>query len=62
VEKELAGRHVTEITAEDVGQNAMSGLESVPSDQHGPADYRRRVGAAMVARAWHRAIEEAASG
>jgi len=62
VEKELAGRHVTEIVAEDIGHSAMSGLESVPTDQNGPASYRRRVGAAMVARAWRRAVEEAGNG
>ncbi|TDV55347.1 FAD binding domain-containing protein [Actinophytocola oryzae] len=58
-EAELTGRHVTEITAEDVGQAAVSGLDSVPSDHNVPAEYRKRVGAAVVARAWHRAIQEA---
>ena len=37
----------------------MAGLESVPSDLHGSAAYRTRVGAAMVARAWTRAGAEA---
>ena len=31
----------------------------IPSDLHGSDAYRRRVGAAMVARAWTRAVEEA---
>lgn len=59
VEAAVTGRDVTDIAAHDVGRNAMAGLESVPSDLHGPADYRKRVGAAMVARAWQRAMEEA---
>ena len=34
------------------GRLAMAGLTSVPADLHGSAEYRTRVGAAMVARAW----------
>ena len=30
----------------------MSGLADIPADLQGSADYRTRVGAAMVARAW----------
>ena len=45
-----------------IGQTAMADLDSVPSDLHGPAAYRKRVGAALVAAAWRRAIEEATSG
>ena len=37
----------------------MADLDSVPSDLHGPAAYRKRVGAALVAAAWRRAISEA---
>jgi carbon-monoxide dehydrogenase medium subunit len=59
-EAALLGCAVAETPAEDVGQAAMASLTAVPSDLHGPADYRRRVGAAMVARAWRRAAEEAA--
>jgi len=40
----------------------MAGLESVTGDLHGSADYRKRVGAAMVARAWSAASEEARHG
>ena len=50
---------LAEINADDVGNLAMSTLESVPSDAHGTAQYRTRVGAVMVARAWRRAVEEA---
>ncbi|MBD0322790.1 MAG: FAD binding domain-containing protein [Aldersonia sp.] len=58
-ETELVGRNVAEVVAEDIGATAVSGLDSVPSDLHGSAEYRKRVGAAMVARAWRRAVEEA---
>jgi carbon-monoxide dehydrogenase medium subunit len=54
-----AGRAVADVTAAEVGQAAMAGLESVPSDLHGSAGYRKRVGAAIVATAWARAVKEA---
>lgn len=60
VEAELTGALRTEVVAEEVGRAAVSELDSVPADSHGSADYRRRVGAAMVARAWQRASQEAA--
>jgi carbon-monoxide dehydrogenase medium subunit len=58
-EDAVVGRPVTDVTAEQVGALAMAGLEDVPSDLQGSASYRTRVGAAMVARAWTRATEEA---
>ena len=48
------------IAAADVGALAVADLDQVPSDLHGPAGYRRRVGAVMVARALTEAIAEAA--
>lgn len=45
--------------AEEVGAMAVADLDDIPSDQHGPADYRRQVGAAMVASAWTDAMTEA---
>jgi len=47
------------VTAEEVGRLAMGGLSEIPSDLQGSADYRSRVGAAMVARAWAAAAREA---
>jgi carbon-monoxide dehydrogenase medium subunit len=44
-----------------IGRAAVADLDAVPSDLHGTADYRRKVGAAMVARAWEKAVEEAAA-
>ena len=61
-ESETAGRPLAEVDAEEVGRLAMAGLESVPSDLHGSAEYRKQVGAAMVARAWARAATEARHG
>jgi len=56
------GAAVADIDADEVGQAAVSALESVPADLHGSAAYRRRVGATMVARAWRRAVGEALGG
>ena len=48
----------TDLDADELGQLAMSELTEVPSDLHGSASYRTRVGAAMVTRAWNDAIAE----
>jgi len=61
-EESVVGRAVSEIEAGQIGRLAMAGLESVPADLQGSADYRKRVGAAMVARAWASAVTEAARG
>jgi len=54
-----AGDVSTDASSREIGQVAVADLESVPSDRHGPAAYRKRVGAALVAAAWRRAISEA---
>jgi carbon-monoxide dehydrogenase medium subunit len=59
VEADLRDRPVDEVDGTEIGRQAMAGLASVPSDLHGSADYRRRVGTVMVARAWTAAVEEA---
>jgi carbon-monoxide dehydrogenase medium subunit len=58
-EAALAGRALADVEAGDVGRLAMAGLESVPADLHGSAEFRTRVGAEMVARAWTTASTEA---
>jgi carbon-monoxide dehydrogenase medium subunit len=58
-EAEVTGRPVADVGPEEVGRLAMTGLEDVPTDLHGSAWYRTRVGAAMVTRAWTAAREEA---
>ncbi|MBH0780673.1 FAD binding domain-containing protein [Nocardia bovistercoris] len=60
VEKDLLGRPAAEISAREIGTAATASLEP-SSDVHGSAEYRRRVGAVMVARAWQRAIAEASN-
>ena len=62
VESELRGRSMGEINPFDMGRAAVDGLDSVPADLHGSAEYRRRVGAEMVARAWRTAAREATTG
>lgn len=62
VEAQLSGLPITDVDPQEVGHLAMSGLTSVPSDMHGSAAYRTRVGAAMVARAWTAARTEAHGG
>jgi aerobic carbon-monoxide dehydrogenase medium subunit len=49
------------LAADEVGALAVADLDEVPSDLHGSADYRKRVGAAMVARAWAEAMAEASN-
>jgi len=55
----LAGDLTAAARAREIGQAAVVDLDSVPSDLHGSAAYRKRVGAALVATAWLRAIREA---
>jgi len=59
VEGELVGKSIGDVEPDEVGRLAMAALEAVPADLHGSADYRRRVGAVMVARAWTAASREA---
>ncbi len=58
-EQGVVGSTVTDIVPEDLGRLATRALDAVPSDLHGSAEYRKRVGAAMVARAWTAAATEA---
>jgi carbon-monoxide dehydrogenase medium subunit len=61
-ETAVAGIAASEIDPAEVGRAAVADLDAVPSDLHGSASYRKKVGAAMVARAWEQAVKEAASG
>jgi aerobic carbon-monoxide dehydrogenase medium subunit len=49
---------IGEVSAKELGRIAISELESVPSDVHGSVAYRKRIGAAMVERAWLEAKSE----
>jgi carbon-monoxide dehydrogenase medium subunit len=59
-EQAVVGRAVGDVVASELGHLAVSDLDEVPSDVHGPAAYRKQVGAAMVERAWQDAIQEMA--
>lgn len=48
-----------DLDTDELGRLAMADLDEVPSDVHGSARYRARVGAAMVTRACNDAIGEA---
>jgi carbon-monoxide dehydrogenase medium subunit len=61
-ETAVAGIAASDIDPAEVGRAAVADLDAVPSDLHGTASYRRKVGAAMVARAWEQAVKEAVSG
>jgi len=61
-ETSVLGRVVDDVISEDVGREAVDGIQGIASDIHGSADYRRHVGAVMAGRAWQRAIEEARGG
>ena len=61
-EAAAVGNPADALDADELGRLATEGLDGVLGDVHGPAEYRRRVGAAMVARGWRRAIEEARHG
>jgi carbon-monoxide dehydrogenase medium subunit len=56
------GVAVAALDADEVGRVAAADAVDAPSDIHGSGAYRRRVGAAVVARAWTRAVEEARRG
>lgn len=59
VEREVMGSKAGDVASKELGRMTMAKLESIPSDIHGSADYRKRVGAAMVARAWSAAANGA---
>lgn len=61
-EAAVLGGSAADIDPAEVGRAAVADLDSVPSDLHGTASYRTKLGAAMVARAWENAVKEAASG
>lgn len=61
-EASALGISASEIDPAEIGRAAVEDLDSVPSDLHGTAGYRKKAGAAMVTRAWEKAVREAANG
>jgi aerobic carbon-monoxide dehydrogenase medium subunit len=58
-ERDVVGRPLADLTADDIGHLAVSGLDDIPTDLQGSPAYRARIGATMVARAWTEATREA---
>jgi carbon-monoxide dehydrogenase medium subunit len=61
-EAAAVGAAAAEVDVDEIGRLVIEGLEDVPADVHAPADYRRRIGAVVTARALRRATEEANGG
>jgi carbon-monoxide dehydrogenase medium subunit len=58
-EASLAGRPAAGLDPDEVAAAAVAELANVPSDLHGTADYRRKTGAVVAARALSAALSEA---
>jgi carbon-monoxide dehydrogenase medium subunit len=58
-EEAVIGKSVSEVSPEEIGHAAMAGLDDIPEDLQGSPAYRTKVGAAMTARAWTQATQEA---
>jgi carbon-monoxide dehydrogenase medium subunit len=58
-ELSVTGTPLSEVDPQELGELAAAGWDDTPSDLQGSADYRRKVCASLVARAWVRAAEEA---
>src|SRR4051794_18405403 len=58
-EAAVVGTEIAEVDPVELGRLATADLEPPPADIHASSRYRRRVGAAMVARALARALGEA---
>ena len=61
-ESAALGAGLTDVDPDELGRAALAELDEIPADLHGSAGYRRRVGAALVARAWTAATTEARDG
>ncbi|MFV2176033.1 FAD binding domain-containing protein [Actinomadura sp. LOL_016] len=60
-EAAATGAGLADIDADDVARTAVAEPEPIPADLHASADHRRHVGAVVTARAWRRAVQEAAN-
>jgi len=62
VEAAATGQPVGELDAVALGALAFDGIDDVTDEALVPEAYRRRIGAAMVADAWRRAVADAQDG
>jgi carbon-monoxide dehydrogenase medium subunit len=58
-EAAAVGQAASSLSAGEIGRLAVSDADEPPEDLHAPPAYRVRVGAAMAAKAWSEALEEA---
>jgi aerobic carbon-monoxide dehydrogenase medium subunit len=58
-EESVIGAPADEVDAATLGRTAVDDLRAIQADLNGSAEYHRRIGATVVARAWSSAIEEA---
>ncbi len=61
-ERALTGQPVGAVGGAELGELAFADIADVADDPQVPAAYRRRVGVAMVAEAWQRAVAQAQDG
>jgi carbon-monoxide dehydrogenase medium subunit len=61
-ERALTGQPVGALGDGELGELAFADIDDVADDPQVPASYRRRVGVAMVAEAWQRAVAHAQDG
>ena len=61
-EQALTGQPVGAVGDAELGELAFADIDDVADDPQVPAAYRRRVGVAMVAEAWQRAVAQAQDG
>ena len=54
----LAGSAPADVDAAELAEQAVAELEDVTDDPQVPAAYRRRVGVAVIADAWRRAVDD----
>jgi aerobic carbon-monoxide dehydrogenase medium subunit len=58
-EAAVTGQSSGAVSPDEIGRLAVGDIEDPGEDLHAPPGYRTRVGAAMAARAWSQAVEEA---
>ena len=58
-EAAISGQSIDAVSPDDIGRLAVDDVSDPGEDLHAPTGYRIRIGAAMAAKAWNHAIEEA---
>jgi carbon-monoxide dehydrogenase medium subunit len=58
-EAAVTGQSIDAVSPDEIGRLAVGDVSDPGEDLHAPLGYRTRVGAAMAAKAWNQALEEA---